>query len=244
MEMMKMGKIYGYVRISTEYQNMERQVRNIKDIYPDAIIIKEAFTGTRTDRPVFSKLLKQVKPGDSIVFDSVSRMSRNAMEGFTLYEELFIQGIELIFLKESYINTATYKEALTKDIPLTGTNVDYILEGIRKYLLALAKEQIRLAFLQAEKEVIDLRQRTKEGMETARLHGKQIGRRSGSKVATKKSLQAKEIILQHSRSFGGSLKDSEVIILAGINRCSYYKYKKELREELGNGNEENEKLHG
>lgn len=239
-----MNKIYGYVRISTEYQNMERQVRNIKDIYPDAIIIKEAFTGTRTDRPVFSKLLKQVKPGDSIVFDSVSRMSRNAMEGFTLYEELFIQGIELIFLKESYINTATYKEALTKDIPLTGTNVDYILEGIRKYLLALAKEQIRLAFLQAEKEVIDLRQRTKEGMETARLHGKQIGRRPGSKVATKKSLQAKEIILQHSRSFGGSLKDSEVIILAGINRCSYYKYKKELREELGNGNEENEKLHG
>lgn len=239
-----MNKIYGYVRISTEYQNMERQVRNIKDIYPDAIIIKEAFTGTRTDRPVFSKLLKQVKPGDSIVFDSVSRMSRNAMEGFTLYEELFIQGIELIFLKESYINTATYKEALKKDIPLTGTNVDYILEGIRKYLLALAKEQIRLAFLQAEKEVIDLRQRTKEGMETARLHGKQIGRRPGSKVATKKSLQAKEIILQHSRSFGGSLKDSEVIILAGINRCSYYKYKKELREELGNGNEENEKLHG
>lgn len=239
-----MNKIYGYVRISTEYQNMERQVRNIKDIYPDAIMVKEAFTGTRTDRPVFSKLLKQVKPGDSIVFDSVSRMSRNAMEGFTLYEELFIQGIELIFLKESYINTATYKEALTKDIPLTGTNVDYILEGIRKYLLALAKEQIRLAFLQAEKEVIDLRQRTKEGMETARLHGKQIGRRPGSKVATKKSLQAKEIILQHSRSFGGSLKDSEVIILAGINRCSYYKYKKELREELGNGNEENEKLHG
>ena len=82
---MNMGKIYGYVRISTEYQNMERQVRNIKDIYPDAIIIKEAFTGTRTERPVFSKLLKQVKSGDSIVFDSVSRMSRNAREGFTLY---------------------------------------------------------------------------------------------------------------------------------------------------------------
>ena len=141
-----MGKIYGYVRISTEYQNMERQVRNIKDIYPDAIIIKEAFTGTRTERPVFSKLLKQVKPGDSIVFDSVSRMSRNAREGFTLYEALFIQGIELIFLKESYINTSTYKEAFKQDIPLTGTHVDYILEGIKQYLLALAKEQIRLAF--------------------------------------------------------------------------------------------------
>lgn len=243
-----MGKIYGYVRISTEYQNMERQVRNIKDIYPDAIIIKEAFTGTRTERPVFSKLLKQVKPGDSIVFDSVSRMSRNAREGFTLYEALFIQGIELIFLKESYINTSTYKEAFKQDIPLTGTHVDYILEGIKQYLLALAKEQIRLAFLQAEKEVMDLRQRTKEGIETAKLHGKQIGRKSGSKIATKKSLQAKAIILQHSRSFGGSLKDSEVITLAGINRCSYYKYKKELKEGLenegNNGNNGNNGFNG
>ncbi len=46
----------------------------------------------------------------------------------------------------------TYKAALHNGIPLTGTNVDYILEGVNKYLMSLAKEQIRLAFLQSQKE--------------------------------------------------------------------------------------------
>ena len=57
--------------------------------------------------------------------------------------------------------------------------MDFILDGVNKYLLALAKEQIRLAFEQAEKEVQDLHQRTAEGIETARLAGKQIGQKPG-----------------------------------------------------------------
>jgi len=85
------------------------------------------------------KILKQVVPGDTIAFDSVSRMSRNAEEGFELYEKLFYDGVELVFLKEPHINTATYKKALENNIQMTGTNVDYILEGINKYLMALAK---------------------------------------------------------------------------------------------------------
>lgn len=64
---------------------------------------------------------------------------------------------------------------MENNIDLTGTNVDYILEGINKYLMSLAKEQIRLTFEQSEKEVEDLHQRTKEGIEKARLNGKQIG---------------------------------------------------------------------
>ena len=63
---------------------------------------------------------------------------------------------------------------------MTGTNVDFILEGVNKYFMLLAKEQIRLAFEQSEKEAQDLHQRTKEGIETARLSGKQIGQRQGS----------------------------------------------------------------
>lgn len=102
-------------------------------------------------------------------------MSRNAEDGFKLYEKLFNMGIELEFIRESHINTGTYKKALNGGIEFTGTTVDLILEGVNKYLLALAKEQIKLAFQQAEKEVNDLRQRTKEGIETARLNGKQIG---------------------------------------------------------------------
>ena len=230
-----MGKIYGYCRISTKQQSIERQIRNVKDIYPNAIIVEEVYTGTKIEgREKWNKLLKQVKEGDTIVFDSVSRMSRNAEEGFKLYEELFNKGISLEFIKEPHINTDTYKNALTNGIQLTNTNVDFILEGVNKYLLALAKEQIKLAFIQSEKEVKDLQQRTKEGIETARLNGKQIGLEKGTKLTTKKSIQAKEDIVKYSKDFKGTLKDAEVIKLCGISRNSYYKYKKELVEELNN----------
>ena len=224
------NKVYGYCRISTRKQNIERQERNIKAEYGNAVIFKEAYTGTKIDRPVFNKLLKIVNKGDTIVFDSVSRMSRNAEEGFTLYEELFNKGVELVFLKEQHINTETYKRALTNNIEMTGTNVDYILEGVNKYLLALAKEQIKIAFNQAEKEVQDLHQRTKEGIETARLNGKQIGGVKGVKLTTKKSIAAKEQIKKSSKEFKGTLKDTEVMKLIGIARNTYYKYKKELIE--------------
>ena len=225
-------KIYGYCRISTNKQSIERQHRNIQEIYPNAIIINEVFTGTKVEgRREWSKLLKQVKQGDTIVFDSVSRMSRDAEEGFKLYKELFNKGVELVFIKEPHINTTTYKEAINGGISLTGTIVDSLLEGINKYLLALAEQQIKLAFEQSEKEVKDLQQRTKEGIETARLNGKQIGQVKGNKLTTQKSIQAKEIILKHSKDFKGTLNDSDVITLCGISRNSYYKYKKELVQE-------------
>lgn len=230
-----MNKIYGYCRISTSKQNIERQHRNILGEYPNAIIIDEAFTGTKIEgRKEFNKLLNIISEGDTIIFDSVSRMSRNSDEGYKLYEELFNKGIELVFLKEKHINTETYKNALTNNISLTGTNVDFILEGINKYLLALAKEQIKLAFIQSEKEVTDLHQRTKEGIETARLNGKQIGQKKGVKLTTKKSIEAKEKILKYSKDFQGSLSDAEAMKLIGLARNTYYKYKKELVQELEN----------
>lgn len=226
-----MGKIYGYVRISTKKQNMERQIRNIQKEYPEAVIIKEVYTGTKFQgRKELNKLIKQLKAGDTVVFDSVSRMSRDAEEGFQVYQDLYKKGIELIFLKEHHIDTMTYKAALHNGIPLTGTNVDYILEGVNKYLLSLAKEQIRLAFLQSQKEVTDLRQRTKEGIETARINGKQIGLVRGTKLVTKKSIECKEKIQKYSRDFDGMLSDKEGIQLVGIARGTYYKYKRQIKD--------------
>lgn len=226
-------KIYGYCRISTNKQSIERQHRNILALYPNALIVDEVFTGTKIEgRKEWNKLLKKVNKGDIIIFDSVSRMSRNSAEGFMLYKELFEKEVELVFIKEKHINTETYKKALTNNIQLTGTNVDFILEGINKYLLSLAEEQIKIAFEQSEKEVKDLQQRTKEGIETARLNGKQIGLEKGTKLTTKKSIKAKQEILKYSKDFKGTLKDGEVMKLIGISRNSYYKYKKELIEEL------------
>lgn len=42
-----MGRIYGYCRISRATQNIERQIRNIKNLYEDVVIYQEAFTGTK-----------------------------------------------------------------------------------------------------------------------------------------------------------------------------------------------------
>ena len=220
--------LYGYVRISKPKQSIERQIRNIKSKYSETVIVDEAFTGTTTSRPKWQKLYAAVKEGDSIVFDSVSRMSRNAEEGFADYEKLYQRGVDLIFLKEPLINTATFKSALASSVPLTGTNVDYILDGVNRFLMELAREQIRLAFEQAEKEVSDLHQRTREGIETARLNGKQIGHPTGVKITTKKSIQAKEQIRKYSREYDGTLNDTDVIRLLGISRNTFYKYKREM----------------
>lgn len=220
--------IYGYARISRPQQSIERQIRNIRSEYPDAHILQEAYTGTSMERPEWLKLMKSVKPDDAIVFDSVSRMSRSADEGVKTYFELYEKGIQLIFLKEHYIDTAVYAENMQDRIELQGTDEDEIFKGLNNYFRKLAEKQIRIAFGQAEKEVQDLRQRTKEGIETARLKGKQIGQRPGKKFHIKKEAPAKELILKHSRDFGGSLLDTECMKLAKLSRRTYYKYKREL----------------
>lgn len=222
---------YGYARISRAKQSIERQIRNIKSSFPNAVMIEEVFTRTTLNRKEWNKLYNKVKDGDTIIFDSVSRMSGNAEEGIAAYEDLYNRGVSLVFLKEPHINTETYKKALSNLVCMTNTNVDFILEGINKYLMALAKEQIKLAFEQSEKEVEDLHQRTREGIETARLNGKQIGQRRGATLVTKKSIAAKEIIQKHSKDFNGTLDDSEVMKLTGLSRNTYYKYKREMRNE-------------
>ncbi len=235
---------YGYCRISTPKQNIDRQERNILENYPAAHIIKEVYTGTITNgRKEWNKLYKlAIKQAETqkvrIVFDSVSRFSRNADEGCELYEDLFNRDIALVFLKEPHINTDVYKQALQNQIEIklnTGNKatdefINNIIEALNKYTIDLAKAQIRIAFEQAEKEVLDLHQRTSEGIKTAKLNGKQIGRIKGNKYTTKKETAAKEIILKNSKDFNGTNTDSEVIKIAGISRNSYYKYKAELKQ--------------
>lgn len=231
--------IFGFCRVSTLHQNIERQVRNILEKYPNARIVREYYTGTKLDgRKEWNKLYelvkKEVAKGKTvkIVFDEVTRMSRNADEGFNLYQELFELDVNLEFLKDSHINTDVYRKALNVDIQMTGTNVDIILEAVKKYLMALAKEQIKLAFQKAEDEVNYLHKRTSEGILTAKLNGKQIGRVKGKIYKTKKETTCKEVILKNSKDFNGNNTDEEVMKICGISRNSYYKYKKELKKSI------------
>lgn len=233
-----MCKVYGYARISTNKQSIERQIRNIKAAFPDAVIVEEAYTGTKTEgREKFERLCKQARPGDTIIFDSVSRMSRNAEEGFKQYQSFFMAGVELVFLKEPQINTATYKAAVEKKIDTVTTGDEAtdeltagIMAAVNKYMMRLAEKQIFLAFEQAQKEVDDLHQRTREGIETARLAGKQIGGVTGKRLNVKKAAPMKETILKHSKDFEGTLSDAECMKLTGLARNTFYKYKKELKQ--------------
>lgn len=232
--------IYGYCRISTPRQNLERQVRNIRAAYSDAVIIREIYTGTKMrKRKEFEKLLRKVSDGDTLVFDSVSRMSRTSQDGYKTYEELYKRGVSLVFLKEPHINTSTYQQAMDNQFSVkikTGDQasdelMSGILNAVNNYMLSLAKRQIQLAFEQAEKEVVNLHQRTREGIETARLNGKQIGLVQGTKLVTKKSVKSKRLIQKYSRDFFGTLPDKDCIKLIGISKGSYYKYKRELKLE-------------
>ena len=234
-----MCEVYGYCRISRKTQSIDRQIRNIKGLYPNAVIIQEAYTGTKVEgRKEFEKLFKNVKRGQKIVFDSVSRMSRNAEEGFKLYQELFNRGVELEFIKEPHINTSVYKEALEKQIQAISTGdeatdelMKSIIDGINRYMMRLAEKQVIISFNQAEEEVNALRIRTKEGIETARLNDKQIGLRKGTRLHIKKADTSKEKIRKYSKDFDGTLDDGEVMKLIGIARNTYYKYKREMRGE-------------
>lgn len=223
---------YGYARISRPTQNIDRQIRNIQEYCTEAHIFKEAYTGTTQERPQWKRLLSKVKNDDTIIFDSVSRMSRNAEEGFTEYQQLYNDGINLVFLKEHHIDTATFKSALSQQIELTGNEIaDEYIKATNNVLMILAKQQIRLAFEQAQKEVDDIHNRTSEGLKTAKLNGKRVGRQQGETVTTKKSVAAKQIIMKHAIDFGGSLTDKEVMqMIGGISRNTYYKYKRELKQ--------------
>ena len=238
------NRIYGYVRISTAKQSIERQRTNIKSVYPEAILVEDEYTGTKIEgRKNFERLIRTVKTGDKIVFDSVSRMSRNAEDGYTLYQRMYDNGVDLIFIKEPYINTETYRNATKNAVPMTGTNVDLILRGVNEYLMTLAKEQIRIAFDQAEKEVNDLHERTREGIREVKARNvrimagietgeiKQIGRAVGDKLTTKKSVMVKAEIKKYSKEFGGTLTDAQIMKLTGVARNTYYKYKKDLINE-------------
>lgn len=226
--------IYGYARVSTKSQKLERQVENLLKYEPTITILKEKYTGTKTDRPIFNKLLKRVKKGDTIIFDSVSRMSRNAEEGFALYKELFTKGVNLVFLKEPHINTSVYAKALGQRVDL-GADTELIQEVelfINRILDILAKEQIQIAFNQAEKEVLDIQTRVKEGIRVAKENGKQIGRAKGTKVESKKAKLLKQQIFDSSKDFNGDKKDVELMQTLNISRNTYYKYKREIKEEV------------
>lgn len=242
------GRIYGYIRVSTKHQDISRQRINILKLYPDAIIYEEKHSGGDYNGCVeLDKLLKVVKSGDTIVFDSVSRFSRDNVTGPQEYKRLFKEGVNLVFLNEPYINTENYRKALEVAIPRTGTFIDPIIEGIEEALIQLAEKQVQEAFDQANKELMDIRKRTSQALQLKIAENKnlpddqkiRIGTQKGDTFTTKKKAIAIERIrdgIKHGypdevimNNIAGDLKkllpDSKC---KDISRNTYYNYKREV----------------
>ena len=164
--------LYAYCRVSTEKQSLKRQTENIAKAFPQiagSAFYCDKWTGTDQNRPAWRKLLQKVKAGDTIVFDSVSRMSRDAEAGAAEYERLYSAGVRLVFLNEPHINTDVYREAA--QAPATGDKDldETLIKGLNEYLMRLAKRQIWIAFEQAQKERDDIAARVRDGMRAAQI---------------------------------------------------------------------------
>ena len=222
--------IYGYARVSTRTQKLERQLNNLNQYGVDKLY-SEKFTGVKSsdDRKEWNKLLKVLQVGDTVVFDSVSRMSRSE-DGVQTYFKLVEQGINLVFLKEPQINSDVYGEQLTnsKSISVDDKTLDTtIVQGIRDYLVVIAKKQISLAFEQSAKEAADIKQRVKEGLDNS---DKKAGRKRGIEAVNKLDVPT-EKILKHSNLFNGNLNKSELAKMLGVSRPTLNKWFLQLKGE-------------
>ncbi len=233
--------VYQYIRVSTRKQNPMRQYKNMESYCKDHNITvtktyEDKFTGKTTDRPEFNKLKKKVadnlKSGKdvTIIFDSVSRMSRNSDDGVKQYFEWYDLGVNLIFMHEPSINTETYRQSL-REIGMTGTDADLILEGVNKFLRKLATNQIIQAFEQAEKEARDIKNRVIEGLDASENKGGRPKIENGDRIETSKAKEAKAYILKHCKRYGGELNDSQCMKCAEISRPTFYRYIKEIEED-------------
>lgn len=86
--------VYGYARVSTKGQatdgnSLEAQEKEILAKYENAIVYKEAYTGTTTDRPVFKEIVSKLKQNDMLVVAKLDRLARNTVEGIEIVKEIF-----------------------------------------------------------------------------------------------------------------------------------------------------------
>ena len=154
--------LIGYARVSTEDQNLDRQVDQLKDLGISIVnIYTEKMTGTKKDRPVLLNLLEYARTGDEIVVTDLTRISRSTKDLISLVEDLGNRGINLKSLKESWLDTGTAQ----------GKLMFTIIAGLSQF----------------ERDLIS--ERTKEGLESARARGRKGGRPSIKQENVTKALK-------------------------------------------------------
>lgn len=151
--------IFGYARVSTDAQNLDRQLDVLKKYGVD-VIYNEKMTGTKKDRPELNKLIERMTEGDTVVIESLSRLGRSTKDLIELTELFKSKGVRLVSLKES-IDTESS----------TG-----------KLLFTLMS-----ALAQFERDTIA--DRTREGLRSARARGRTGGRPKVNSDDVKKAVK-------------------------------------------------------
>ena len=138
----------GYIRVSTQEQNIIRQEVLMESLGVDEVYI-DRMSGKDTDRPELQRMMEYVRKGDTVIVESISRFARNTRDLLNLVERLTKKGVEFVSREEA-IDTTTP----------TG-----------KFMLTIFG-----AVAELEREYILQRQR--EGIAVAKEHGKYTGRKS------------------------------------------------------------------
>lgn len=144
---------YGYARVSTKDQNLARQIA-ILNAYNVEKIFKEKESGAKLRRPIFTKVLTLLKPGDELIVSSLDRLSRDADHLTLLLLEINLKGAKLLALDVPDFNE------------VKNQNIQRLL---RSMLLEVKK------FMAAE-ERMRILERQRQGIELAKKRGSYHGR--------------------------------------------------------------------
>ena len=149
---------YFYARISSSSQKEDRQLDSIKnlDIDPRDIYVDKA-SGKNFDRPEWNALKRSIRSGDVLFIKSIDRLGRNKAGILEQWKWLFDNEIDIVVLDMPILDTRQYKE----------------LSGVGELITSLVLEI--LAWL-AEEERVNIKQRQKEGIESAKLRNVKFGR--------------------------------------------------------------------
>ena len=151
--------VFGYARVSTEAQNLDRQLDALEKYGVD-MIYNEKMSGTKKNRPELTKLLDRITEGDTVVVESLSRLGRSTKDLIELTETFQSKGVNLVSLKESIdTNSPTGKLLFT----------------------------LMSAIAQFERDVIA--DRTREGLKAARARGRMGGRPRADPEQVKKAVK-------------------------------------------------------
>lgn len=189
-------------------QRPEKEKTVVQSIYGDEVIFINERPWSVVDR---------FTPGDFLICNSVDELADSVAASEDIeaiikeYINILSRDVELIFDRSTQCNSLFIK---------TLTNSEQDFESVLRKCVMNYANQKDIAAKYAKKHVV-----------TARANGNRVGLKKGTKLTTKKSVQMKEKIREYSQDFNGVMRDSAVIERLGIARNSYYKYKKELREE-------------